>query len=51
MYGIYPPSYNIKMRYMRTLCWLLYVFAMKCCHLGYEYIVCIFDGPLLVCQV
>ena len=39
MYGIYPPSYNIKMSYMRTLCWFIYDLAMKSCRLGYEYIV------------
>ncbi len=39
MYGIYQPANNIKMRYMRTMCWLIYnVLAIKCCRLGYEYI-------------
>ncbi len=38
MYGIYPPAYNIKMSYMRTLCWPIYVLVIKCCRLEYEYI-------------
>ena len=28
MYGIYPSAYNISMRYMRTLCWSIYVLAI-----------------------